>query len=143
MKHVIITEVRDGKLTRNRKLITEVLQSFEGKTLQLTIERFRNKRSNAQNKYYWGLIIPIWRELIKNEWGEVWSKEDTHEFLKMNFGFEEVVDINTGEVLRKPQSTTVKTTTEMEEYHEVCRQKAHEMFGTVIPLPNEDLTLDL
>ena len=143
MKHVIITEVRNGKLTRNRKLITEVLQSFEGKTLQLTIERFRNKRSNSQNKYYWGLIIPIWRELIKNEWGEVWSKEDTHEFLKMNFGFEEVVDINTGEVLRKPQSTTVKTTTEMEEYHEICRQKAHEMFGAMIPLPNEDLTLDL
>lgn len=143
MKHKITTEVKNGKLTRNKRLIQDVIASFEGKVLEITIERKRKTRSHPQNKYYWGLIVPIWKELIKNEWGEVWTKDATHDFLKMNFGFQEIVDESTGELLRKPQSTSEKTTVEMEEYHEVCRQKAFEMFGAVIPLPNENLTLNL
>jgi hypothetical protein len=31
----------------------------------------------------------------------------------------------------------------MEEYHELLRQKAFEMFGAVIPLPNEQLTIEI
>jgi hypothetical protein len=143
MKHTIISEVKDGNLTRNRKQIKDVLRHFEGKVVTISIQRKKNARTPPQNRYYWGLIIPIWKELLLNEWGEYYTKEATHEFLKMNFGFDEVVNEETGEVLRRVRSTTENSTIEMEEYHDVCRKKAFEFFGAVIPLPNEDLLLDL
>lgn len=143
MKHTITTEVKNGKLTRNRKMIMDVIASFEGKVITITIQKKRKQRSNPQNKYYWGLIVPIWRNLLLNEWGEVHTNESTHEFLKMNFGYNERVDESTGEIFRSPRSTTENSTVEMEEYHETLRQKAMEMFGAVIPLPNEQIELSL
>lgn len=143
MKHTITTEVKNGKLTRNRKLIMDVIASFEGKVIEITIQKKRKQRSNPQNRYYWGVIVPIWRNLLLNEWGEVHTNESTHEFLKMNFGYNERVDESTGEIFRSPRSTTENSTVEMEEYHELLRQKALEMFGAVIPLPNEQIELSL
>lgn len=143
MKHTITTEVKNGKLTRNRKLIMDVIASFDGKVIEITIQKKRKQRSNPQNRFYWGLIIPIWRNLLLNEWGEVHTNESTHEFLKMNFGYNERVDESTGEIFRSPRSTTENSTVEMEEYHELLRQKAMEMFGAVIPLPNEQIELSL
>ena len=143
MKHTITTEVKNGKLTRNRKLIMDVIASFDGKVIEITIQKKRKQRSNPQNRFYWGVIIPIWRNLLLNEWGEVHTNESTHEFLKMNFGYNERVDENTGEIFRSPRSTTENSTVEMEEYHEVLRQKAFEMFEAVIPLPNEQIELSL
>lgn len=141
MKHTITTEVKQGKLTRNRKLIMDVIGSFEGKVIEITIQKKRKKRSNPQNRYYWGLLVPFWRKLLLEEWGEVHTNESTHEFLKMNFGYNEKVDESTGEIFRTPRSTTENSTVEMEEYHEVLRQKAFEMFGAAIPLPNEQIEL--
>ena len=143
MKHTITTEVKNSKLTRNRKLIMDVIASFEGKVIEITIQKKRKQRSNPQNRFYWGVIIPIWRNLLLNEWGEVHTNESTHEFLKMNFGYNERVDESTGEIFRSPRSTTENSTVEMEEYHEVLRQKAFEMFEAVIPLPNEQIELSL
>lgn len=143
MKHTITTEVKNGKLTRNRKMIMDVIASFEGKVIEITIQKKRKRRSNPQNRYYWGVIVPIWRNLLLNEWGEVHTSESTHEFLKMNFGYNERVDETTGEIFRSPRSTTENSTVEMEEYHELLRQKAMEMFGAVIPLPNEQIELSL
>jgi hypothetical protein len=141
MKHTITTQVTNGKLTRNRKLIKDVLATFEGKEITLTIQKKRKQRSTFQNRYYWGLIVPMWKKLLLEEWGEVHTSESTHEFLKMNFGYRERIDESTGEIFRSPKSTTENSTVEMEEYHELLRQKAFEMFGAVIPLPNEQLEL--
>ena len=143
MKHTITSEVKDGNLTRNRMQIKDVLKQFEGKVVQISIQRKKNARTPLQNRYYWSCIVPIWKELLLNEWGDFYTKEATHEFLKMNFGYEELVNEDTGEVLRRVKSTTENSTIEMEQYHEICRRKAYEFFGAVIPLPNEDLTLDL
>ena len=143
MKHTITSEVQGGNLTRNRKLIKDVLNHFEGKVIEVSIQAKKKSRTPSQNRYYHGVIVPIWKELLFNEWGEFYTKEATHEFLKMNFGFEEVVNENTGEVLRRVKSTTENSTIEMEEFHEICRRKAFEYFGAVIPLPNEEIMLDL
>ena len=55
----IISDVNNGNLKRNRGEIKNALKSFEGKTIKLTIEKFANKRSNNQNNYYWGIVVPI------------------------------------------------------------------------------------
>ena len=77
---------------------------------------------------------------MTDEYGEQISTATAHEFLKANFNYKELVNEETGEILRIPKSTTENRTFEMEEFHEICRQKALEFFNVVIPLPNEQLT---
>lgn len=139
----IISDVNNGNLKRNRGEITNALKSFEGKTIKLTIEKFANKRSNNQNSYYWFVVIPILKDAILNEWGEVWSKEKTHEFCKMQFNYFEKINEETGEIVRVPKSTTENTTTTQEEYHLEIRKFTKEWFNVEIPLPNEHLNLEL
>lgn len=139
----IISDVNNGNLKRNRGEITNALKSFEGKTIKLTIEKFANKRSNNQNSYYWFVVIPILKDAILNEWGEVWSKEKTHEFCKMQFNYFEKINEETGEIVRVPKSTTENTTTTQEEYHLEIRKFKKEWFNVEIPLPNEHLNLEL
>ena len=138
----ITTDVINGQIKRNRNLVTDAIKSFEGKTIILTIERQTKKRSNNQNAYYHGVLIPILKKAIKDSWGEVWSSERCHEFCKMQFNFTEKVNEDTGEILRLPKSTTENTTTAMEEYHSEIRNFIKEWFEVDCPLPNEKITLN-
>lgn len=143
MKFEIRTSVVNGNLKRNKNLVIDAINHYEGKEIVLTIDRAKKKRSNPQNAYYWGLLIPITMAAIKDEWGEVWTKEVTHDFYKMKFLFTERVNEDTGEVLRIPKSTTENTTTAQEDYHAEIRIFLKEWFNVDCPLPNEDLKLEI
>lgn len=138
----IISSVGDGKLKRNLKLFWNVIKSFEGKTILITIKVSRKTRSLNQNAYYWGVIVAIWQQIIKDQWGEFYSIKEVHEFLKYHCNFEEKVVEQTGDILRLPKSTTTNTTTEQEEFHEKARRLALDNFNTVIPLPNEQINFE-
>lgn len=143
MKKIQVTSsVKGGVLRRNRTTIKDAIKSFEGKDVTITIQLKRKTRSNPQNAYYWGVIVECWKHLLKETQGEIYSKEETHEFLKVNFNYQEVVNEQTGVVLRTVKSTTANSTTEMEEYHLRCRQAAEQLFGFNIPEPNEIITLN-
>ena len=139
-KAEIITDVNNGTLRRNRNLIKKVIGMFEGKTILITIQLNRKRRSNNQNSYYWGVIIPLWQNILLTEWGEPYSSEETHEFLKYNCNFTEKVNESTGEILRLSKSTKENSTTDQEEMHLRARHLAKEMFNVEIPLPGEQLT---
>ena len=141
-KITITTDIVNGQIKRNRKLVLEAIQSFEGKTIEITIERQKKKRTNNQNAYYFGVVIKILQNCIKDSWGELWSSERCHEFCKMQFNFTEKVNEETGEIIRLPKSTTENTTTAQEEFHHEVRNFIKEWFNTDCPLPNEDLTLN-
>lgn len=138
----ITTDVHNGIIKRNRNLVAEAIQSFEGKTIILTIERQTKKRSNNQNAYYHGVLIPILKNCIKNSWGEIWSSERCHDFCKMQFNFKEKINEETGEIIRLPKSTTENTTTAQEEYHAEIRNFIKEWFSVDCPLPNQEITLN-
>lgn len=135
----IITQSQDGKLIGNRDMIEEAVRVYDGKQVKLTIGLAYKQRSNPQNAYYFGVIVEHWRSIIRDEWGEIWSKEETHSFLKSNLNYEELADEETGLILRKPKSTTENSTHAQEEYHKACRDLAENMFQYQIPLPNENL----
>jgi hypothetical protein len=139
----IQTSVNSGRFKRNRNIVLDAINSFEGKDLLITFEKVGKKRSNNQNAYYWGVLIPILQSCIKNSWGEIWSKEKTHDFCKMQFNFIERINESTGEILRVPKSTTENTTTAQEELHIEIRNFISEWFDVNVPLPNENLTLEL
>ena len=135
----IISKVVNGKLDRNRSKITKVIESFEGKEIEITIEKKRKKRSLNQNNYYFGVIIALFKEAIFDQFGEYWDSARVHEYLKNEFLFHE--HMVGDKIFKTPKSTTECSTVETEEYYEKCRRFALEDFNCVIPLPSEEMTL--
>lgn len=141
-KILLQVKILNGRFASNLPLIKEILEAYEGHTIDVIFKKRTNKRSNRQNRYYWGVIVPIFQNCMKEEWGEIWSVSDVHEFLKTNCNFEEIINEDTGEVLRKTKSTTENSTADQEKFHERCRNLCKDFFYTEIPLPNEDLELE-
>lgn len=133
--------ITDHQLKRNRSLIYKALEQFKGKDVIITIDRLKKKRSNPQNRYYWGLILPLVRDGLYDLNGELQSIQEVHEFLKFNFNYKEIVNEESGEVYRQSRSSADNSTIEMEEYHDRIRKFASEFLNVEIPLPNEDLTI--
>lgn len=139
----ITTSIVNGRFKRNQNLVNDAIRSFEGKTITITLKVQRKERSISQNNYYWGVIVTIWRKLIQTEWGEFFSIDETHEFLKYNCNYIEKVDENTGEIIRLSKSTKDNSTTEQEEFHSRARTLAYEYFQCEIPLPKEQIKFEL
>ncbi len=142
MKVEILTSITNGVFKRNRNLVLDAIKSFEGIEVRITLEKAKKKRTNNQNRYLWGLLYPLTQEAIKNEWGEIWSKDKVHDFYKLHFNYTEKINEDTGEVLKIPKSTTENTTSQQEDYHAQIRQFLKEWFNVNAPLPNEDIILN-
>jgi hypothetical protein len=139
----ITTDVINGKIKRNRNLVLEALESFEGKTIILTIEMQTKKRSVEQNRYYWGCLIEIAKKGIQDCWGESWDSNNTHELLLDNCPiYREVTDLKTGEIKSVKKRSQEMTTIEMNLYWEQCIKFLAENFYIDCPLPNEEITLN-
>ncbi len=102
----IISKVENGSPKRNRKLIQDAFASFEGKEIEITIAKKRKVRSNPQNAYYHGVVVELLKQAIRKEWGEIWSSDKCHEFLKNRFLYFEHINEKTGEIIKTPKSTT-------------------------------------
>jgi hypothetical protein len=104
------------------------------KGLQIvTIKKHRAKRSNSENRYYWGVVIKI----LSDEFG--YLPDEMHEVLKRLFLAYEKPNQITGEIERFAKSTTGLTTEQAEEYYENIRIWALSEYSILIPLPNENL----
>lgn len=135
----ILTRVENGKFKRNISLIKKAVQNFEGKEIEITIKRKYKQRSLPQNAFYWGVIIPMFQELINEHWGEIKSSEEIHEILKSQCNYTEKINQQTGEITKIPQSTTELTTAGWLEYEQKIRQFAMDFFNATLPEPNEQL----
>lgn len=142
MNYEIRSHVTDGKLTRNRNLITEAIYYFEGKDIVIKIEKAKKKRSNPQNAYMWGVVLPIMRQALKDS-GYLMTNESVHEMLKLRFLKESIlVNEETGECVERIKSTTELSTTQIMEYFMDIQKFASEYFGVNIPEPNEEIKLN-
>jgi len=139
----ITTSIANGKIKRNKNIVIDAFKSFEGKELTIILKPFRKQRSNNQNRYYWGLVVPIWQKILKEEWGDFYSQAEVHEFLKYNCNYHEKVNEETGEIIRLSKSTKDNTTSDQEDFHTQARNLAFEMFNVTIPLPNEQIEIEL
>lgn len=142
MKIEIRTDVKNGRFKRNYNLIIDAVKSFEGKDVVLTLEKPKKKRSNPQNAYYHGVVIPIVQNCLK-EAGHVMTKESTHDLLKLKFLKESLItNEDTGEIIERIKSTTELTTSQFMDLIAEISAFTLEYFNTIIPAPNEDLTLN-
>jgi len=136
----IYTRITNGKMepTTAQLLIAE-LANHEGKDIAITVERKRKKRSLNQNQYYWGVVVPIIRQMLE-EYGNELDDEETHSFLKEHVGklTASVVD-SVGRRVAITKSSASLSTAEFENYLlRVTAWAAQE--GIIIPAPNENLT---
>ena len=143
MNYEIRSEVKNGTLTRNVNLIKDAIQTFEGKQIIIKIEKAKKKRSTQQNRFYYGVIIPIVQNCLK-EAGHVMTNESTHNLIKLKF-LKETLFVNetTGEVIERIKSTTELSTSQFMDLLAEINNFTFEYFGVSLPSPNDDLTLKL
>jgi hypothetical protein len=143
MKYEIRTNVLNGNLKRNRNLILNALESFEGQEVILTIQKARKSRSNPQNSFYWGVVLQLVQSGLKDATGEFRSVENIHYniLLKMFAPENEIVNIETGECITEKITSSEMTTTQFSEYIMEIQKWSAEFLGISIPNPNEEITL--
>ena len=109
-----------GRLARH-------LKTLAGKPVDVIVRTHRNTRTDPQNRFYFGVVVP----LIAEECG--YEKDEMHELLAMRFLRIED-DPVTGSPRRK--RTPATDTKEFGEYLDACMRFAAEL-GVYIPAPGE------
>jgi hypothetical protein len=97
----------------------------EGNDICVTVTRWRNTRTNAQNAYYWGVVV----RYIAQHVGL--TADECHEALREKF-----IPLSEG-ALPFRQSTTDFTTEEFEQYIAEVKNWSRAFLNVLIPEPNE------
>jgi hypothetical protein len=101
------------------------------------------KRSNDQNSYYWGIVVPLVFKGLKDAgFDEVKTVEDAHLIMKSLF-LKKFIPGKDGEGMEIVRSTTDLKTIEFSEFLLSVWQWAAEYLGVQIPEPNEQLEFEL
>lgn len=145
--------IQGGRLVWSPDVASTVKKAFEGlDKICVEFSKWSNKRSGKMNAYYWGVIVPIVCNSIKDAQGDVIVTNDlTHEFLKSKFlplvtGWQPIrintLNKETGEVTREKEfiySSALLTNTQFIEYFTLIQQWASEVLGVYVPDPNEEI----
>jgi len=129
--------VSDGVLKiSDRKRFDSEIKMFEGKRVEISIKKSKKTRSNPQNSYYWGVVIPCVLNGLTDLGNAGLTNDIVHSFLKDRFIQEgaEIIIPKTAEVI-KMKTTTTLSTTQMMGYIADIQQFSAEILGVVIPDP--------
>lgn len=119
--------IKNGKpILDNLPKYRAYLSAFkEEARIELILRKQAKKRTDPQNRYYWGVVVPM----LSEHFG--YTKEEMHEALKWQF-------------LKKPEanpptvgSTRKLSTEEFNNYIESIQVWAASEYSIVIPDPNE------
>ena len=124
---------------QNKERLREWARMNPGKQLMIRIDKRGSRRSNPQNRYYWGVVVQEVKLGFLNIGYEI-TAEETHYFLKEKFNSISIEN-KEGININVPGSTTQLTKTQFGEYVEKIARFASEYLGIVIPQPNENLEM--
>lgn len=136
----------DGKIERGNLVIWDKegyerqKQVLEGCAIRLSLEK-GNKRTNAQNAYWHGVVVETFMEAMAYE-KMAHNHEIVHGILKMELNSETIEFVNpkTGEIeLRRiPMPTATMATVEFNELIERAQIFGVEFYNIQIPDPNPE-----
>lgn len=127
----------DGSVhIRGKQKFLEDMSHFKGQTLIAEFRKPKKSRTLPQNRFYWNNVIPSQIECFKERWGETFTKDDIHTWNKNNVWCREVVDEETGEIFKMPESSTKMGSKEWEEKLDRCRMFFRDKLDWEIPFPN-------
>ena len=133
---------KDGKL--RCPSFASAIREFAAKgcAVVLTIEEFKDKRSNQANRYYFGVVVDLIHRALKESGWDI-TKEGTHELLRFRFLRENRPIGEDGEFVTTVRSTTELDRQEFGDYIEACCRFAAEYLNVVIPGPNEQVAMEV
>lgn len=134
------SRVTNGKLAEGVSItLRELIKKMEGKNLVITVKEQGKRRSDKQNAFYWGVVIPLVKQLFEGA-GTTCTPEDVHCYLKEHvLGMMKVMVLPDGSRRAVVESSTKKDTKEWEDNMEKIRAWAAQ-WGVVVPYPNEYLS---
>jgi len=119
-----------------KRVLWDFLKTCKGRW-RITACRYRRRRSDVQNRYYWGVVVRLFGDFLRDQ-GEQYTDEDAHEVLKAAFLRKSIVNQETGEIICETVGSTAKLTTgEFIEYLDKCVAWLADMFHIVVPDPNQ------
>jgi lipopolysaccharide biosynthesis regulator YciM len=130
-----------GGKWENTKAWKKQLDSLPDGNYKVTIVK-SNRRSNQQNRYYFGLVVPMIKEAFYNM-GHDLTTGETHEFLKSKFNSKEIVNEQTGEMIELPKSTAGLNKESFSNYIEQIQRFAATFLGINIPDPGQQILIDV
>jgi len=139
MKLIEYGTISNGKLTlNNKRLFERTIKDIQHMPVVVTIEKREKKRSVWQNRYYWGVVVPIVQKGLTDVGYEGLTKEDVHEYLKETFNKKTFVNNETGEYITVPESTTNLSTYDFMQYYKKIQKWGDEYLNVYIPDPDPE-----
>jgi hypothetical protein len=123
---------------KNFKSVESFCSQFKGQRLIMELSVYEDKRTEAQNAYYFGVVIPYQIAAHKELHGLVLTKQQIHEFNKANFFAITVFNPSNGQTMSLPTSSTLYNTKEFNERLEIIRQYYLTNMNWEIPEPQSD-----
>lgn len=78
-----LTKIENGKLTfLEENKVKSFISSMEGKNIVINIKKHKKNRSDAQNRWYWGVALKKITQDLYNIQGELFTKEEIHAYHK-------------------------------------------------------------
>jgi hypothetical protein len=96
---------------------------------EIILRKFKARRSAAQNRYWWGVVIPVLAECWQC------SHQDAHDRVTLEF-VGQAREIG-GKALTVPGSTSALSTSQFNQLVQSVQQYAAFEYGKNIPDPNE------
>lgn len=145
MNVIHYTRIEGGLFTS--RAVRQLVASLEGANVEVMLRKRRSYRSLSQNAYYWGVVVAMIAEHMRNHGvtgrvGGPIKDEECHDLLRAKFLTVSVlVNPDTGECMDATKSTTELTKSEFGDYLAAVKAWALDIFELDIPDPNEQLTL--
>jgi hypothetical protein len=130
-------KVTQGRIVEAlRKTIADCIAKFDGKIITISIEEKKKQRSNKQNRFYRGFIVPAIKDWLFEQ-GTNLTLDETHDWVvKRVWKYTEYVDTPDGEPYEKRRSSTEPDTVLWEQFQDVTRSWFADK-GLMLPFPQE------
>lgn len=126
---------------QNRQVLAKAFKELKDGRYKVSIEN-ANHRSNNQNSYVHGVIIPLVYEGLRDAgFEDIKTKEDAKLVIKTLFLKKKIYNPNNGDTIEVTRHTSELTTLEMNEFIEDVIRWGAEYLNIQIPYPNEQLQL--
>lgn len=120
--------------------ISTSLELYNAHEVRVVISAHKDKKTNPQVRYYWGVVVPYVMEHL-SERGYSYNKDEVHDILKMKCLQQTILAPN-GEFINVGGSIEKLSVQEMAQFLHACNLLCMNWFGYAPPEPIKGFTND-
>ena len=129
--------IKEGKLAINsRKVFADDLTKAPNGKVKITVEKYYRKASSLQFGYLYAVVYPLSWIALNNHGYEFTELEQVDIFWKDLFATKNILNRETGEIMKLPFSKSEFKTVDEMAYCDKIREYCSEYYHTVIPDPD-------